>query len=226
MLLLVGCDRGREDNLPTEPIEFGFSDGDLEEIFFEDIEGDLLIDLSANTEIREILSGLCYTDGEATVMPSEGGRYFISFGGKAFTVFADGAVWYDDGVNAPKSVILSDSGLSYLDGVTSGEAFALCGYSEDAKITVHDGNNLKAEITEKGEFLANLNEVKVIKLLNGGDYLLSEVDYSIKIGEETIKVYGDFVKLGEELYAILEGDFDFLSDYTYKSDSSGFLPWV
>lgn len=225
LLFLVGCKKNG-DNLPPEPELFGFSEVDFAEILFEDIADDILIDLSANAMITEILENLYYTDGEGGEMPATGEKYSLYFGGKSFTVYESGAVWYNDGENAPKQVLLDGEGLSYLDTLTSGDVFALDGYSEAAEIKAYNDANLVAEITEKGEFLANLNEVKVIKLLNRDDYLPLDVEYTIKIGNVTIKIYESYIEIGNDIFAVCEGDFEFLSDLTYKGDSSGFLPWV
>ena len=229
LLFLVGCGNGRKDDLPPEPIAFGFTEADFGEIIFNDyrVTDDILtVDLSGNNRLREILESLCYNEAEGDITPEGVEKYSLYFGARAFRFYEDGTVLYSDGINGEVSVLLYGEGLSYLDGVTAGAAASVGEYSEDAEITVHDGNNLKAEITENGEFLISLNEVKVIRLSNAEDYTLSELDYTVKIGGDTIKIYGDFITINGELYAIFEGDFDFLSDYTYKSDSSGFLPWV
>ena len=140
LLFLVGCGNGRKDDLPPEPIAFGFTEADFGEIIFNDyrVTDDILtVDLSRNNRLREILESLCYNEAEGDITPEGVEKYSLYFGSRAFRFYEDGTVLYSDGINGEIAVLLYGEGLSYLDGVTAGAAASVGEYSEDAEITVH-----------------------------------------------------------------------------------------
>ena len=97
--------------------------------------------------------------------------------------------------------------------------------TKDSNIVLYNASK-KTEVVEKEEFVKNLNKVNVIKLLNKENYTLSEFVYKIEAENTVVVIYeGGFVTINDDLYYIVDGNFDFLKDVKFYS-STGWLPWV
>ncbi len=210
----------------------GFGEDEISDLTLENVGGGFTVDVSANTHLKELLLSVCYDSVEEMSpdadydMPDP--KYILNFGDGALSVFESNTVCYTDAESDIQVGFIKIYGnaFAYLDTVTEGEITSRDGYSEDAEIKAYNDKNYVAEITEKAEFLASLNEVKLIKLSCAEHYTLGKQNYTVKIGDEVIKIYGNYVTIGNELFAVTEGDFGFLSELTYSSSSSGFLPWI
>ena len=222
----VSCGRASVDPTAPEAIDFGFSEEELSTVFYRDIAGDFFIDLSENAVALGILSELSYFDTTDTNHEESVGKFEIAIGTNTITVYNDGTVTYDNGVNEAKTVEIDGDEFEYFYSITVGNVTSVGQYDNSAEIVVYNSKNMICEIEENEEFFENLNEVKVIKLSNGGDYSLSNEEYKISIDNKVIKIYDDFIKIGSDVYAVLDGDFGFLSELSYYYSSGGFLPDV
>ena len=126
-------------------------------------------------------------------------------------------------------IVIFDGGMGtmlYSRGLRAGEPTELSGFSADATVKVNNAQGLVAEVEDNAEFFAELGKAKLVKLANAADYTVPSATYTVAVGEEGIGIHGRYVKLGADLYAVTEGDFAFLGDYTFSSSSGGFLPWI
>ena len=226
LFLLVACGPTNVGDTDPVALDFGFTDDELSTVFYQDIDGDFFIDLSGNGVALEILSNLCYFDGANAISEEAEEQFVIGIGAKSITVYTDGSTAYNDGNSGVKAVVIDGDEFDYFCQITEGNIGKVGQYSETAEIVVYNSKNLVCEVEDVAAFLENLNEVKVIKLSNGNDYSLSNEEYKISIDNKVIKIYGDFIKIGSDVYAVLEGDFGFLSELSYSYSSDGFLPWV
>ena len=219
MLLLVGCKNTvpPEDN-PNQP--FGYTEEDLAEIIVEDNTKGIEVDMSANDRLRNILSDLFYNPDEKSTDEAVT-KYTLTLGGKVMLVCEGDEVIYDGGDKYPVGPAL----LSYLNSLFIGEVGSLdATLGENAK--VYNSSGQVAEVADIPAFLDDLNDLGVIELWEITDFTFGTEDYRIETGHDSIKIYGNFIVIGETAYAVVEGDFGFLSDLDFSSSSGGFLPWI
>ena len=218
-LLLIGCAK----TVPPKEnpnSAFGYTEADLTEIVLKDKTRDIVVDMSANDRLRNILLGLSYNpdeknDGAARV------KYELTISGKTMLVYEGHEVVYDGGDKYPVAPAL----LSYLDALFVGEAHLL-EPSVGENVKVYNSKNQVAEVSDIPAFLEGLNGLSVIRLSEVTDFTLETADYRIETGHDTISIYGDIIVIGSTAYAVVEGDFDFLKGLKYSSSSDGFLPWI
>ena len=219
MLLLVGCKNTvpPEDN-PNQP--FGYTEEDLAKIVVEDNTRGIEVDMSANDRLRNILSDLFYNPDEKSTDEAVT-KYTLTLGGKVMLVCEGDEVIYDGGDKYPVGPAL----LSYLNSLFIGEVGSLdATMGENAK--VYNSNGHTAEVTDIPAFLDDLNGLRVITLWDVTNFTLGKADYRIETGHDVINIYGDIIVIGSRGFAVVEGDYGFLSGLKYSSSSGGFLPWV
>ena len=115
--------------------------------------------------------------------------------------------------------ILTDSELDG-DTDTENKPITLNQYTDTQKIEVKNANNLIAELLDKNAFLQNLQSISLLKLADKSQYQTGDKLYTIKIEEDVISIYAQYVTVNEDLYEIKDGNFNFLGEYTY------YLPWL
>ena len=230
MLLLVGCkkdvpqgDNPAADNVkpednPNQP--FGYTEADLAKIILDDKARGITLDMSDNDAQRDLLLGLRYNPEEKNTEASIV-KYVLTIGGNEMLVCEGDEVIYDGGDKYPVGPAL----LSYLNSLFIGEVGSLdATMGENAK--VYNSSGQVAEVTDIPAFLEDLNGLGVIELWEITDFTFGTEDYRIEMGHDSIKIYGNFIVIGETAYAVVEGDFGFLSDLDFSSSSGGFLPWI
>ena len=220
MLLLVGCKNTvpPEEN-PNQP--FGYTEEDLAEIIVEDKTRYIAIDMSNNDRLRGILTNLTHGTEPAEKDVLRIIKFRLIIGGKTMHVCEDNTVRYEDGDMYPVDPLL----LNYLTVMLVGDVKSLdATMGENAK--VYNSSGQVAEVTDIPAFLDDLNGLGVIELWEITDFTFGTEDYRIETGHDSIKIYGDFIVIGETAYAVVEGDFGFLSDLDFSSSSGGFLPWI
>jgi len=135
--------------------------------------------------------------------------YELKLNGKSLYVYPENVVAYDGSDPYP---CLEFGILEYLDGLLSGEVTQLGGYAESASIKIKNNQERIAQVSDQADFFAKLGKVKIIKLARASDYtVLPDADYTVTIGEERIVICGSYLTVGEDLYAVMEGDFSFFN---------------
>ena len=199
-------------------------DESISSLLFHDVQKNLTLDLSNNTKLYTLLltveGDVVTPDAETEV------KYTITLSDKVLSVNADGSVSYTTAEGEAARMMPTGDALSYLDTVTEGEVMPLGGFDAEAEIKAYNSQKLVCEITEKEDFLARLGEIKLIKLTKKSHYTLGDYEFVIVIGNDVIKLYGDFVTVGGDAYYITEGDYEFLSELSYSASSDGYLPWI
>ena len=220
MLLLVGC----KNTVPPEEnpnVGFGYTTEDLAEIIVEDKTRYIAVDMSNNDRLRGILTNLTHGTEPAEKDVLRIIKFRLIIGGKTMHVCEDNTVRYEDGDMYPVDPLL----LNYLTVMFVGDVKSLdATMGENAK--VYNSNGHTAKVTDIPAFLDDLNGLRVITLWDVTNFTLGDADYRIETGHDIINIYGDIIVIGETAYAVVEGDFDFLSELEYSSSSSGFLPWI
>ena len=180
------------------------------------------VDVSANNALKAGLRSVKY-DPEQKKSDAGTAEYELKINGKSLYIYAENVAAYDG--SDPYPCLMFDL-LSYLDGLFVGDVTSLGGYATDATVKVQNSAGGIAQVSDKSEFFTKIGMVKIIKLAHATDYTVPTVGYTIEIGEESMGICGNYLKIGADLYAVVEGDFTFLSGYTFSSSSDGFLPWI
>ena len=202
---------------------FGYTQKDLASVIFVNVSKGISVDVSANSALKAGLMSVKYHPDQKK---SDAGNavYELKLNGKSLYVYPENVVAYDGSDPYP---CLEFGVLAYLDGLFNGEVTQLGGYAESASIKIKNNQERIAQVSDQADFFAKLGKVKIIKLARASDYtVLPDADYTVTIGEERIVICGSYLTVGEDLYAVMEGDFSFFSEYTFASSSDGFLPWI
>ena len=220
MLLLVGC----KNTVPPEDnpnVGFGYTTEDLAEIIVEDKTRDIAVDMSNNDRLRGILTNLTHGTEPAEKHVLRITEFRLIIGGKTMHICEYNMVRYEDGDMYPVDPLLRN----YLTVLFVGDVRSLdATMGENAK--VYNAKNQVAEISDIPAFLEDLNGLMVIELWEITDFTLDTEDYRIETGHDTIKIYDNIIVIGETAFALVEGDFGFLSELEYSSSSGGYLPWI
>ena len=219
-LALVGCTKKPEtENNSPNAMSFGYTESDLESIVFHNVTFGITVDLSANTELKNILRNVTYNSLEKSEGVGEV-LFELTIGGKNFNVFDGNEVEYNGGERVPVDIDLINFMSTVID--ESG-ARAFKDYGTDVDIKAYNEKNAFVEVKDaekKEEFLAELAKIELVALNYPAHYTLGNHLYAMQIGEDIIKVYDGYAVVGESLYAVVGGDFDFLADLDYP------LPWL
>lgn len=236
MLLLSGCsgqqisgpdheqtpaDAKKDSDMPSL-MTLGYTEDELASVIFSDLSKGISVDVSANKVLKAGLMSAKYDPDQKKADVGEA-VYELKIGEKSLYVYPENVVAYDGSEPYP---CLEFGILAYLDGLFDGEVTQLGGYAESASIKVKNSQGLIAQVSDSAEFFAELGRVKIIKLARVSDYTVPDTEYTVLIGEERVVICGDYLAVGEHLYAVAEGDFSFLSEYKFSSSSDGFLPWI
>ena len=248
MLLLSGC--SQQKNLDSDPLQtsggtesavdtestgdagntpetpflqtFGYAQEDITSVIFIDLNKGISVDVSANSALKAGLMSVKYHPDQKK---SDAGKavYELKINGKSLYVYPENVVAYDGSDPYP---CLEFGMLSYLDGLLNGEVTQLGGYADSASIKIKNSRGQIAQVSDQTDFFTKLGKVKIIKLARASDYTLPEAEYTVSIGEERVVICGNYLTVGEDLYAVMEGDFSFFDAYAFSSSSDGFLPWI
>ena len=201
---------------------FGYTEMDIESVIFTDVEKGITADLSANNALRDGLANLKY-DPDQIKTDAGDAVYELKINGKSLYIYSENVAAYDG------SALYTCQGfdaLAYLGGIFAGEQTQLGGFSADATVTIKNAKGLVAKVEDNEEFFAALGKATVIKLSNSADYSAPSAEYTVLIGLDYVEISNGYIAVGDDIYAIISGSFEFLSEYTYLSSSDGFLPWV
>lgn len=216
----TNSDKKTED---VDPLQcFGYTETDIDSVIFTDIQKGITVDLSANNALKDGLMNLQYDPAQAMTEAGEA-VYELKINGKSLYVYPENVAAYDG------SALYTCQGfdaLAYLGGVFAGEQTQLGGFSADATVKIQNAKGLVAKVEDNEAFFTELGKATLIKLSNAADYSDPSAEYTVLIGDDCIKICNGYLSVGEDLYAITGGSFDFLSEYAYSSSSEGFLPWI
>ena len=220
LFLLVACGPTNVDDTDPTDVKFGYTEEDLSEIAVRDINRKITVDMSDNDKLRGLLRNLSYNPNEGKL---EAGivMYEITIGEKTLMVCEENTVVYECGNKYPVDPFLHNYlNLLFVGGVQSLNATL----GENTK--VYNSSNHVAEVEDVTAFFQNLNGLRVISILDVTDFVFDKADYRIDAGHYTIDIYGDIIVIGSRGFAVVEGDYGFLSGLKYSSSSGGFLPWI
>ena len=220
---------GGTENDPNAPVtpdpsvpSFGYTQGTISSMTVTDIAKGITVDVSANGVLKAGLMRITY-DPAAKKADAGEAIYELKINGKSLYVYAENVAAYDGSDAYPCQ---SFDLLAYLGGLLVGDVIALNHYDTNATLKVQNGTGGTAEISDKPAFFVELGKVNVIKLGYAADYTLPSVAYTVTVGEESMKICGNYLQIGADVYAVTAGNFAFLSTYTFSSSSGGFLPWI
>lgn len=244
MLLLAGCEKQTSPEAETDSVQtttaaedetaatvppeaslqgFGYAQqGTLASVTVTDIAKGISADVSANGVLKAGLMSIKYDPNQRKV---DGGTalYELKIDGKSMYVYADNVAAFDGSDPYP---CLSFDLLAYLNGLFVGDVTSFGGYAANASVKVQNGTGSVAQVSDKAALFTEIGKVKIMKLAHAADYTVPTVEYTVEIGEESMEICGNYLKIKADLYAVIEGDFAFLSEYTFSSSSGGFLPWI
>lgn len=211
-----------ENQTPDTYVGFGYAEGEITSVIFTNVKSAITFDITANSALMSGLNNLKYNPADSTTETKEL-LYKLNIDGKNLDVYEGNIVSYDSSLTYPTQGF---DICTYLSALFVGEVTQPLCYSDDPTVKLQNNKGLSAEITDKSSLLSTLSLVKVIALSTPADYNINAANYTISIDDTTIVICGNYIKIDEDLYAVIEGDFAFLSDYKYSSDTGGFLPWV
>ena len=213
---------------PEAPVQIKapYTTSDLSKITMCDIAKGVSVDVSHNTKLATLLSTVTYLDTKEVRDESATVKYTLSFGEIVLSVYSDASIGFEGvDVGVDTKIVASNDAFDYLDSVLTGDALGFSGYNAEQSIEVSKAAGAKAKIDDKAAFIASLNQIQYYKTADKSDYDTSKHSYKILIGGDDIRVYDNMFTIGDELYLVTAGDFDFLKSLSFES-SSGELPWL
>ena len=213
---------------PEDPTQITtpYAASDLNKIIMCDVAKGVSVDVSKNTKLTALLSTVTYLDTKEVRDESASAKYTLSFGEIVLTVCSDSSIVFEGAdIGVETKIVAANDAFSYLDSVLIGEALGFGGYNAEQSIEIYKLSGAKAKLEDKAAFIESLNQIQYYKVTDKSDYDAGKYSYKIIINGDDIRVYDNMLTIGEELYLITAGDFDFLNSLTFES-SSGDLPWI
>ena len=215
----TGTDTGTDT--PAK-LETPYTEADLATLAFTDTQKGLTVDVSANTYLKSLLLSTEYLAYTPQTAPQTA-KYIISMQSMDLQVYANGVVGFV-AEKQPLYATVNNGDFSYFDELIAGEVTHIDGYTTSQKISLYDADNGSGKIEDRQAFLQTLQTIGLVKLGNKAHYEIGKRTYLIKIDKEYFRIYQNFVVFGNELYAIYEGDFEFLTEISYTPVEDGWLP--
>ena len=213
---------------PKDPVQITapYTTSDLSKIVMCDIAKGVCVDVSRNTKLTTLLSTVTYTDTKEVRDASATAKYTLSFGEIVLTIYSDSSIGFTGtDIDADAKIVTSSDSFAYLDSIVTGEVLGFSGYNADQSIEIYQAAGPKAKLSDKADFIAKLNQIQYYQATDKSDYDTSNYIYKIIIGGDDIRVYDNMFTLGDKIYLITAGNFDFLKSLSFES-SSGELPWL
>ncbi|MBQ8294822.1 MAG: hypothetical protein IJX87_00150 [Clostridia bacterium] len=210
-----------------------YAEADLQSVVFTDTAKALTLDVSENQHLRSLLLSAKYYQEETLSLSSssstenensaESAKYVLSLQSCDIQIFSANEVCFitADGEGQNKqNAVAADEKFAYLETLLDGDEQAIGDYTAEQTLEVKNAENASGEITDKAAFLGDLNKVRVVKLQNKAHYQIGEKTYVLKIGNDQIEVYQKYITVNGDLYAIYQGNFNFLKNLDF------WLPWL
>lgn len=210
---------------PTQ-IASPYTKSDLNKIIMCDVVSGVSVDVTRNTKLITLLSTVTYNAAKEARDESATAKYTLAFGEIVLTVYSDSSIGFEGTIiDADTKILASEDALDYLDGVLTGESLGFERYNAEQSIEVYKSTGAKAKDLDKADFIAKLNQIQYYQSTNKSDYDTSKYLYKIIIGGDDIRLYENMFTLGDNVYLITAGNFDFLKSLSFET-SSGELPWL
>ena len=219
LLFLSSCDANISKEIKTT-----YKEADLETISLYVTRFDVTLDLSKDTDLKELLLSLKIYEDNSNVTYEEFAEYILYFGNYEFTIYGYKSITYIDN-DIEYDAFTSDNEFDYLNTLFDFNELNFDSYTAEQSIKVYNAKDATSDITDKEEFLNNLKQVKYIKLNNKDSFSLGDLKYKIQIDDETIEVYEKFLVINNNLYLVTSGSVSFLDNLKFNT-SSGWLPWI
>ncbi len=213
---------------PADPVQITtpYTSSDLGKITMCDIAKGVSVDVSRNTKLTALLSTVTYSDTKASRDESATAKYTLSFGEIVLTVYSDSSIGFEGtSIDTDTKIIASDDAFEYLESILTGDALGFDGYNAEQSIEIYKASGAKAKLEDKAAFIASLNQIQYYQTVDKAYYDTGKYIYKIIINGDDIRVYDNMFTIGDKLYLITAGDFDFLQALSFES-SSGELPWL
>ncbi|MBO7249930.1 MAG: hypothetical protein J6V42_01500 [Clostridia bacterium] len=213
---------------PEDPVQITtpYTTSDLDKIIMCDIVEGVCVDVSRNTKLVALLSTVTYSDTKELRDEAATTKYTLSFGEILLTVYSDYSIGFmGTSIDVNARIVTSDNDFKYLDSIVTGEVLGFGGYNADQSIEIYNATGAKAKLADKADFIAKLNQIQYYQTAAKSDYDTSKYLYKIIIGGDDIRVYDNMFTVGDNIYLITAGNFDFLKLLSFES-SSGELPWL
>ena len=231
----AGCQGGGESSSSDKPSDFiematPYTAEDLQTILFTDENKDLTINVSDNQHLKDLLLSVQYYEVPQHSQKNglEDVQYTLAFADIELQVGQDGFVGFVTESETTAALAVRDE-FAYLATILGGDITSFDGYAAAQSVEVYNAKNEKGEISDKAAFLQNVTALRFVKLNNKAHYAIGNKGYVIKVDNDEISVYEKYVVIGEELYLLYQGDFEFLKGITFDSStnsSGGWLPWI
>jgi len=190
---------------------------------------ELNINLSSNHYIKELILNTKYYENTNN---NENINLLYEFNfsnDKALYIFDNGTVSFTEGDKVySNAYMIVNKEFDVLKNITEGDVLEFNMDETVDKVVVKNFEDLSANVKEEdiALFVENLNKVKYIKVKEFTQYTIGDFNYKIEIDGQVIGVYNNgLVIVGDTLYNVVEGNFDFLKDIKFNT-SSGWLPWI
>lgn len=223
-LLLVGCN---EEKIPN-PIKLNIltSTTKIEIMKDYDKESDVqyqdkivITNLNELKIIIEDLNSLELIECDLDNYEYKKTQYFIVCGSKKIFITDEKTIYVQE--NGNKKYSIQEGKIEFLNSYFINRKYHFSDYSFNGEIVIKKVDISKETIVSDGQmFYEKLNTITFVKATTN----ISNYEFIIKIGNETIQVAKQYFCFQNQMYEVIEGNFDFLNDYNFNN--SGWLPWV
>ena len=233
---LTGCQNGGESSSSSDrPNDFvkmttPYGAEDLQTVLFTDENKDLTVNVSDNQHLKSLLLSVEYYEvpehSQENALADV--QYTLTLANMELQIAQEGVVGFVTDSETTTALVVRDE-FAYLATILGGDVISMDGYTATQTVEVTNAENKQGEITDKTAFLQSLSALRFVKLNNKAHYAIGDKGYTIKIDNDEIFVYQKYVVIGEELYLLCQGNFEFLGGITFGSSSTssgGWLPWI
>lgn len=223
-LLIVGCN---EENIPnpnklniltsTTQIEIMKDFAKESDVQYQDKI--VITNLNELKNIIDNLNSLELIECDLDNYEYQKAQYFIVCGSKKIFITDDKTIYVQE--NGNKKYTIQEGTITFLNSYFTNRKYHFNDFSFNGEIVIKKVDISKEAVVSDGQtFYEKLNTIAFVKVSNN----ISDYEFIIKIGNETIQVAKQYFCFQNQMYEVVEGNFDFLNDYNFNN--SGWLPWV
>ncbi len=146
-------------------------------------------------------------------------KYYIISGTKKIYIINDDTLYVQE--NGNKKYTIKQGNYDFLNSYFTNRQYRFTDFDFTGDIVIKKIDISKeAEVTDGSSFYENLNAIVFVKTTENVEHF----EYIITIGNDTIQVANQYFNFQNQIYEVVEGNFEFLKNYNFNS--SGWLPWV